>query len=112
MPSVVGPMARSLSSIELATRHVIDAKPWEHDPTCHRLPWREELYQEVQSRPLVIGLLIDDGHVRAHPPIERVVKEAAAKLEKAGHTIVPWSAEGHAEAIEVMASQLISTLLI
>ena len=34
--------------------------------------------------------------------VERVVLDVAAKLESAGHTIVPWTADGHAECIEVM----------
>lgn len=60
------------------------------------------MYQAVQSRPLVIGLMVDDGVVKVHPPVERVVREAAAKLQAAGHKIVAWSPEGHAECIDVM----------
>lgn len=102
MPSVVGPMARSLSSIELVTKQVINARPWERDPTCHPLHWREDMYREVQSRPLVIGLLVDDGYVKIHPPIERVLLDVANKLQQAGHVIVPWTSEGHKEAIDIM----------
>lgn len=104
VPSVVGPMARSLSSLELVTKLIIAAEPWNHDPTCHRLPWRQDVYDEISTRPLVIGLLVDDGYVRPHPPIERVVKETAATLEAAGHIIVPWTGEGHTDCIEVMDS--------
>lgn len=108
VPSAVGPMGRSLSSIHQITKLVIEAEPWRNDPRAHNLPWREDMYQAIQSKPLVIGLLLDDGVVRCHPPIDRVVRIAAEKLEAAGHTIVPWSADGHAECIEVMVSKPIS----
>lgn len=102
VPSAIGPLARSLGSIHLITRHIIDQQPWKSDPRCVPIPWREEAYQAIQQRPLVIGLMVDDGVVKVHPPVERVVREAAAKLKAAGHKIVPWSPEGHAECIEVM----------
>ncbi|KXT09723.1 hypothetical protein AC579_1691 [Pseudocercospora musae] len=102
VPSVVGPLARSLSSIEFVTKLVINAEPWNNDPTCHRLPWRQEVYDHATSQPLVIGLLLDDGHVRVHPSIDRVAREVAAKLEAVGHIIIPWNGEGHTECIEVM----------
>lgn len=66
------------------------------------MPWRTEIEAEIQSRPLVIGLLVDDGVVRVHPPVERVVKDAARKLEAAGHEVIPWSSSGHRECIEIM----------
>jgi hypothetical protein len=50
--------------------------------------------------------LLDDGVVKVHPPIERIVRAAAKKLAAVGHTIVPWSSEGHAECIRVMLSSL------
>ncbi|KAK8222017.1 hypothetical protein M8818_000185 [Zalaria obscura] len=102
VPSVIGPLARSLSSIELVTKSIIDQRPWDLDPKIHPLPWRQDVYEEVQSRPLVIGLLVDDGVVKVHPPIERVVKEVAAKLQKAGHEVIPWNNDGHARCVEIM----------
>ncbi|KAK0265130.1 hypothetical protein LTS16_016220 [Friedmanniomyces endolithicus] len=102
VPSVVGPLARSLASVHLVTKAVIDAKPWELDPKVLPLPWRGHAYREMQSRPLVFGLLIDDGVVKVHPPIERVVQEVAAKLREAGHEVIDWDATGHAECIRIM----------
>ena len=95
-------MARSLSSLSYITKAVIDAKPWRLDPRCTPLPWRESIYREVQSRALVIGVMVDDGVVKVHPPIERVLREMEAKLKEAGHEIVPWEATGHAECISIM----------
>ncbi|KAK4545818.1 hypothetical protein LTR36_002382 [Oleoguttula mirabilis] len=104
VPSAVGPMTRSLSSLRLVTKAVIDAAPWKLDPQVHPLPWREEAYREVQSRPLVIGLLIDDGIVKVHPPIERVLRDVAAKLQKAGHEVIQWDGSLHFDCIQTMDS--------
>ena len=92
--------------MHLVTKAVIDAKPWELDPKVLPLPWREEAYKEVQSRPLVIGLLVDDGVVRVHPPVERVVREVAAKLREVGHEVIDWDPSGHAECIRIMVSNI------
>lgn len=97
-------MARSLSSIRLVTKAIVDAAPWRLDPQVHPMPWREEAYQEAQSRPLVIGLLIDDGIVKVHPPVERIVNEVAAKLQEAGHEVIAWDSSGHADCIQIMVS--------
>lgn len=55
--------------------------------------------------------MVDDGTVKVHPPVERIVREAAAKLQAAGHKIVPWSPEGHAECIDVMVRSTLALLL-
>lgn len=62
------------------------------------------MYEEIQSRPLVIGVIYDDGVVKVHPPIERTLKEAVEKLKNAGHEIVEWLPEGHQDCVEIMVS--------
>lgn len=100
---MIGPLARSLSSLRFVTKAVVDAAPWDYDPKVVPLPWRADVEEQIQSRSLVIGLLVDDGVVKVHPPVERVVKEAARKLEAAGHEVIPWDYSGHRECIEIMA---------
>ncbi|KIV79229.1 hypothetical protein PV11_06799 [Exophiala sideris] len=102
VPSSVGPLTRSLSSLVTVMQTVIDAKPWVLDPKVTPIPWRRESYEDVQTRPLTIGVLPDDGVVKVHPPIERVLNEMVAKLKTAGHEIVQWSSSGHKECIEIM----------
>lgn len=102
VPSVVGPMARSLSSLRSVAQAVIEAQLWKTDPQIVPVPWRQDLFDEVQDRPLVIGFLTDDGTIRAHPPIVRVLEAVAGKLRAAGHEIVQWNADHHAECIEIM----------
>lgn len=102
MPSVIGPMSRNFSSLITATKAVIDAEPWTLDPKCCPLAWRENVFTNVQSRPLVVAVMRDDGVVRLHPPIARVLDEVASKLEQAGHVLVPWTPGTlHQEIIDV-----------
>lgn len=102
VPSSVGPMARSLDIIHLAMKSLIDSKPWEFDARCASIPWREDAYRDVTSRPLVIGVLRDDGVARPHPPVSRVLGEAVKALRSAGHTIVEWNSDLHPECIQVL----------
>ena len=95
-------MTRTLSALKAVTQAIIDAEPWHIDPRCHPLPWREEVYQEIQSRPLAIGVMFDDGVVKVHPPIERALREVVAKLEAAGHEVVQWQPSGHQELVDIL----------
>ncbi|KAI1383703.1 amidase [Hypoxylon trugodes] len=102
VPSAVGPLARNLPSLTLVMKELIQIKPWERDARCVPLSWRDEIFQEFKAKPLTIGLLIDDGVVRPHPPINRVLLSVVEKLQAAGHDIVEWNADLHAECIQVM----------
>ncbi|KAF0645975.1 hypothetical protein FPSE5266_08135 [Fusarium pseudograminearum] len=102
IPSVVGPMARTLSTITLASKAMIEAECWRLDPQLPPMPWREDVFQEYLQKPLVIGIMVDDGTVKVHPPIERVFKEFCKKLEAAGHELVPWDTSLNADCIKIM----------
>jgi Asp-tRNA(Asn)/Glu-tRNA(Gln) amidotransferase A subunit family amidase len=104
----VGPLARSLSSIELVTRELLGQKPWELDARVAPIPWRQEVYDEIKGRKLTIGVLMDDGVVRPHPPITRVLGSVVDKLREAGHDIVEWNGDLHAEGIEIMVRSPLS----
>lgn len=95
--------------IYAATRAVIDTQPWNIDARCAPIPWREQLYHEAQSRPLTIGVLFDDNVVRPHPPLARVLRNTVNALRAAGHEILEWNADLHAECVEVMVYQPIYT---
>lgn len=102
VPSAIGPMARSISSLVTIMKAVLSAEPWMLDPKVVPIPWRDDIYNDTLNRKLVIGVLRDDGVVRVHPPIKRVLDEAVQKLEAAGHEIIEWIPDGHAVAIAVM----------
>jgi len=95
-------MTRSLSSMKAITRAVLDSQPWLHDPRVVPIPWRQSIFEEVQKRPLVIGIMYDDGVVKVHPPIERVLEEMTKKITAAGHEVVKWSSSLHKESIAIM----------
>ncbi|XDG09864.1 hypothetical protein ABKA04_009479 [Annulohypoxylon sp. FPYF3050] len=90
------------SMIGWVMKELIRTKPWEHDARCAPVPWRDEVFQEFRSKPLVIGLLTDDGVIRPHPPISRVLLSLVEKLRAAGHEIIEWNADLHAECVQVM----------
>ncbi|KAJ5986790.1 hypothetical protein N7451_011155 [Penicillium sp. IBT 35674x] len=102
VPSAVGPMTRDLQSLSYITRLVTNARPWDLDPRCTPLPWHETKFEEIQTRPMVIGLIMDDGVVKVHPPIARALEELAAKLKSAGHEVLVWDTSDHAACIELM----------
>lgn len=102
VPSSVGPMARDLASICYITQLVANGRPWDLDPRCTPLPWNELAFREIQQRPMVIGLILDDGVVRVHPPIARALQELSAELKAHGHEMVVWNTADHAASIEIM----------
>lgn len=112
-------MASSLDTLHLATKALIDLQPWTYDARCTPLPWNQDAYADValpntnsnsnsntntntQTRPLVLGILYDDGVARPHPPLTRVLHRLATALRAAGHEIVDWDPTLHAECIELM----------
>ncbi|KAJ5313769.1 uncharacterized protein N7443_000653 [Penicillium atrosanguineum] len=102
VPSSVGPMTRDLDSLRYITQLVTDSRPWDLDPRCAPLPWNETVFQDIQTRPMVIGLIIDDGVVQVHPPIVRALGELSDALKVQGHEIVIWDTSDHAACIEIM----------
>lgn len=95
-------MASSLDTIVLSMKSLVDLQPWTYDARCTPITWRDQKYDEVLGRPLVFGVLTDDGIARPHPPVTRVVQDAVDALLSAGHDIVHWNVELHAECVQVM----------
>lgn len=100
--SSVGPMARDMESLCYVSRLVANSKPWEFDSKCAPLPWNETIFQEIQTRPLVIGLILDDGVVKVHPPIERALRDLVSKLKERGHEVILWDTTDHHESAKLM----------
>lgn len=102
VPSSVGPMASRLDTIYRSMKAIISLKPWEYDARCSPIPWRGENYEEAFSRPLVFGVLSDDGVARPHPPVARVLQQAVNALRSAGHEVVEWNGDLHEDCIRLM----------
>lgn len=81
VPVTLGPMAPSLSALELFCQGVIAAEPWKMDPSCVPLPWTPFKI----DRKLKIGILRINGMVRPQPPVSRALEDTADKLRQAGH---------------------------
>ncbi|KAI6878623.1 acetamidase [Hortaea werneckii] len=102
VPSSVGPLTRDLSTLTTVTKECLLTEHWILDPNVTPLPWREDVYQTIQQRPLKIGIIFDDGVVKPHPEIETAVRLAADYLQTAGHEIVIWDASDHNDCIAIM----------
>ncbi|KPI38036.1 Acetamidase [Cyphellophora attinorum] len=102
VPSAVGPMARSMDSLVFTMKTLLDAKPWNADPAVTPKSWDDIAFSEAQNRPLTIGVMYDDGVVKVHPPIERVLFEMTRALKAAGHEVIMWDPSLHADCIQVM----------
>ena len=110
------PMTRSLDSLSYFLKAVIDQKPWDYDPSCDPIPWRNITLPKV----LKIGVLRDDGElpllslltqlisgvVRPSPACSRALELALSALSQAGHTLVPFQPPSPEKGLK-LASQLL-----
>lgn len=96
--SVNGPLARTLQDLRIYCKAVVEGGPWLEDPRCLPIPWRDA---KVKTR-LKIGVMWNDGVVIPTPPVRRALKETVEKLKKAGHELVDWKPDGHAEGLKIM----------
>ena len=85
--AVAGPLCRTMDDIDLWMESYINGgKPWLKDQEMVPIPWRK--VEKPKSSDLTIAVMYDDGLVRTTPPIQRGLKETAAKLKAAGVNIV------------------------
>lgn len=96
---VVGPMATCNEDLRLFCKVVLSSQPWLREPSLIELPWKETA--EI-PRKLRIGLITCDGVVQPHPPVSRCLKSTAKRLERAGHTIIPWDTSLHKALIRTI----------
>ncbi|KAF8314220.1 general amidase [Clavulina sp. PMI_390] len=99
--SVMGPMAPSVAALRIFTKAVIDAKPWEKDPTCLRIPWdpKQSALGEHGGPVgrLCFAIMWDSGVVLPTPPVKRAMEITKKALEAAGHTVIDWVNHKHIE---------------
>jgi amidase len=101
VPSSIGPISPLLSNLITITKELLLAEPWLLDPNVVPIPWRQDVFEQVQQRPLTIGLILDDGIVKPHPEVQLAVQRAAALFEQAGHKVIPWSTSEHMACIAI-----------
>ena len=84
--SVAGPMARSMASVELFMRTVLDACAGDFDASAMPFPFNGQRYDiALQHKKLAFGVARTDGHVHATPPVLRAIEITVEALKKAGH---------------------------
>ncbi|KAI9698344.1 MAG: hypothetical protein M1820_007506 [Bogoriella megaspora] len=99
--TVLGPLSTSLAGISTFMSAVLAAEPWLQEPALVPLPWR----QVRLPGKLKIGIMYDDGIVKPHPPISRMLKYLEARLEDVQNVrVVPFRAHKHDEAWAITSS--------
>jgi Asp-tRNA(Asn)/Glu-tRNA(Gln) amidotransferase A subunit family amidase len=88
IPTVLGPMSCSLEGIDMFMDVVLASEPWKVEPALVPLPWRTVDIVPSPTRPLRIGVAVDDGVVVPHPPIVRVLEELSKKMAALAHVEV------------------------
>ncbi len=89
IPAVPGPLAASARDLRLFTDVVRAARPWTFDPAV--LPGVMEHAPAPEPKKPVVGVLFDSG-LTLHPPVRRVLREAAARLAAAGYEVRDFTA--------------------
>lgn len=94
--SVVGPLARSVATLNLMVKSLLILEPWLRDPLVHEMPWRDAHERQIldhvgakqsQTPKLAFGILRHDGVVNPQPPIRRALDIVENSLKKLGHKV-------------------------
>lgn len=98
--SVTGPLTRSLGTMELLMKTVVESKPWLIDPTLVPLEWGKESQKTYR-----IGILKCDGIVKPHPPIMRALNIVAEKLgSNANFEVFEFEPYDHSSAWKIIST--------
>lgn len=88
--SSLGPMATSLRDVELFMSSLMNdrTRPWEWDHTVLPTPWRkfDSLLASSSSKPIVIGVMMEDSVARPIAPIRRALSHWVDRLQAASQT--------------------------
>ncbi|KAG5359043.1 Acetamidase [Yarrowia sp. C11] len=77
--SVCGPMSTDLRLIEVYMQDMGSKEVWKIDPSVDRWVWRKLDYSGMKT--LRIGYCVDDGFVKAFPPIQKGILRLIEKLQ-------------------------------
>ncbi|KAL8752657.1 MAG: hypothetical protein Q9199_005597 [Rusavskia elegans] len=102
--SVVGPLAPSVSTLQLLVKSLLSREPWLHDPLVHDMPWRDEKAVISKDQKLSFAVLRHDGVVSLHPPVKRALDTVTERLEKQGHRIIEWKPPAHKRGLDTLSA--------
>lgn len=100
-PVVGGPICHSARDNELFFKIVLATKPWLLDPSLVPMPWREV----PEPSKLKIGYFIDDGLVKAHPPVQRAILSLVDELRSKApekFEFVEWNPLDHDKGYDII----------
>ncbi|KAL8646563.1 MAG: hypothetical protein Q9210_006066 [Variospora velana] len=100
--SVVGPLADSVSTLQLVVKCLLSREPWLHDPLVHEIPWRDDKAIISKDDPLSFAVLRHDGSATPHPPVQRAISTVVEALEKQGHKVIEWHPPDHARGVNII----------
>ncbi|SJX65791.1 related to AMD2-acetamidase [Sporisorium reilianum f. sp. reilianum] len=107
VPSVLGPLSRSLSGLTEFSKAVLAQQPWLLDPQTPSMLWNEERFQHARAqKKLNIGVMWHDGHVKPMPPYERAIKEVLAALPD--HDVIDFEPYKTKEALAILTEAFIA----
>ena len=105
--TVAAPMCTDLLSLKTLCKAVLGNLPTEQDAQLLNIPWRKDqcamfdVYRPPSRQPR-LAILFDDGHVRPHPPVRRLLGDTLAALRQAGYEVVLWDPPAHEPAIRIL----------
>lgn len=99
--ATIGPLSTSLEGCKLFIKTLIDAQPWNKEPSLYPFPWKSDNF--FKEKKIKVAVMWDDGVVRVHPPVTRALKQVVEKLkEKSDVEIVEWKPWKHDLAWEII----------
>ena len=103
--SALGPISGDLKACEIFVKAVLEQEPWEHDPSCLRVPWNEIFAHPYEARKPVFGYFIGDGNLsKVTPSVERAVLDTVEKLRKKGYEVKEFEMLERNKSTEVLVS--------
>ncbi|GKZ31885.1 hypothetical protein AbraIFM66950_000821 [Aspergillus brasiliensis] len=80
-----GPLCHSVRDAELLLKMVFNSNAADLDDNALGVPWNSGTCQKLSLR---VGFLPEDAMYPLHPPMQRALKDAVAKLLAAGHEVI------------------------
>jgi Asp-tRNA(Asn)/Glu-tRNA(Gln) amidotransferase A subunit family amidase len=90
MPTTIGIMGHSVSTLKLVLKSLLSTEPWLRDPNTLPIPWRGEKEYDAEKesgQKPAFGFMFNDGVVSPHPPISRALGIIRKALEDSGYQV-------------------------
>ncbi|KAH9942823.1 amidase signature enzyme [Amylocystis lapponica] len=107
VPTVTGPMSRSLEDLEEFWIRVMKMQPWEYDHSCVPLPWRSVDFNLAEKKPKW-GVIWDDGVVVPSPACKRALLETVDALRELGCDVITFIPPNPVEGLRIGYSLALS----